>query len=83
MILDEPTRGVDVGAKAEIYNIMSNICNSGISIIMISSEMPEIIGMCNRVQVMCEGRITGELKKEELNEFEIMKLAVEREVVSS
>ena len=50
---------------------------------MISSEMPEIIGMCNRVQVMCEGRITGELKKEELNEFEIMKLAVEREVVSS
>lgn len=83
LILDEPTRGVDVGAKAEIYNIMSDICNSGISIIMISSEMPEIIGMCNRVQVMCEGRITGELKKEELNEFEIMKLAVEREVVSS
>lgn len=82
LILDEPTRGVDVGAKAEIYKIMSDICNSGISIIMISSEMPEIIGMCNRVLVMCEGRITGELQKEELNEFEIMKLAVTRETVS-
>ena len=83
LILDEPTRGVDVGAKAEIYQIMSDICNSGISIIMISSEMPEVIGMCSRVLVMCEGRITGELKKEELSEFEIMKLAVEREVEPS
>ena len=79
LILDEPTRGVDVGAKAEIYQIMSDICNSGISIIMISSEMPEIIGMCSRVLVMCEGCITGELKKEELNEFEIMRLAVQRD----
>lgn len=80
LILDEPTRGVDVGAKAEIYQIMSDICNSGISIIMISSEMPEVIGMCSRVLVMCEGRITGELQKEQMSEFEIMKLAVEREV---
>lgn len=79
LILDEPTRGVDVGAKAEIYKIMSHICNAGISIVMISSEMPEIIGMSNRAIVMCEGRITGELNQEEITELELMRLAVLRE----
>ena len=59
LILDEPTRGIDVGAKYEIYCIIADLAKQGKSIIMISSEMSEIIGMSNRVMVMCDGRITG------------------------
>ena len=71
-ILDEPTRGVDVGAKIEIYNIINKLAEEGVAIIMISSEMPEIIGMCDRVIVMRQGMITGEVDKESLSEQELI-----------
>lgn len=76
LILDEPTRGIDVGAKYEIYKIMEELAGEGIAIIMISSEMPEIIGMCDRVAVMSNGKITGILKKSEMTQEKIMTLAV-------
>ena len=75
MIFDEPTRGVDVGAKAEIYKIIAGIAKKGVGIIMISSDLPEIIGMSDRVIVMKEGRISGELKKDVLSEHAVMQLA--------
>jgi ABC-type sugar transport system, ATPase component len=73
--LDEPTRGVDVGAKSEIYAIMNKLAKEGMSIIMISSELPEIINMSDRIYVMCEGKITGCLGHEEVTQEKIMKLA--------
>ena len=76
LILDEPTRGVDVGAKAEIYEIMNELTKHGVSIIMISSELPEIINMSDRVYVMYEGRLTGCISYDEgLSQEAIMKLA--------
>ena len=75
LILDEPTRGVDVGAKFEIYTIMKNLAKAGVSVIMISSDLPEVIGMSDRVYVMREGKLSGELKKEELSEVNIMSYA--------
>lgn len=75
LILDEPTRGVDVGAKAEIYAIMNNLVKQGMAIIMISSELPEIINMCDNVCVIREGRKTGEIHHSELSQEKIMKLA--------
>jgi inositol transport system ATP-binding protein len=75
LILDEPTRGIDVGAKAEIHRLMSNLVQQGKAIIMISSELPEILGMSDRILVMHEGRITGELSREEANQDSIMKYA--------
>lgn len=75
LILDEPTRGVDVGAKSEIYAIMNQLVKQGMSIIMISSELPEIINMSDRIYVMCEGKVTGCLNHEEVNQEKIMKLA--------
>lgn len=68
MVFDEPTRGVDVGAKTEIYKTMNQLAESGVAIIMISSEMPEIIGMCDRVMVMHNGKISGEVNKDEMGE---------------
>ena len=68
LILDEPTRGIDVNAKSEFYSLMYNFVESGGSIIMISSEMPEIIGIADRVYVMKEGEIRGELMADELSE---------------
>lgn len=77
LIMDEPTRGIDVGAKAKIYNIMIDMAKQGIAIIMISSEMPELIGMSDRVVVMSGGRITGELEGEEAKSQQtILKLAL-------
>lgn len=76
LILDEPTRGIDVGAKAEIHRIMSNLAREGVAIIMISSELPEILGMSDRIIVMHEGRITGELSREEASQEKIMTLAI-------
>ncbi|QUH25841.1 ATP-binding cassette domain-containing protein [Serpentinicella alkaliphila] len=76
LILDEPTRGVDVGAKREIYDIINKFKQSGIGILMISSEIPEILGMSDRVLVMHEGRITGCLEREKANQESIMRLAV-------
>ena len=77
LILDEPTRGVDVGAKAEIYDIMNELTKQGVSIIMISSELPEIINMSDRVYVMYDGRITGCINWQDLSQEAIMKLATE------
>ena len=61
LIFDEPTRGIDVGAKSEIYKLLNDLAHQGKSIIMISSELPEILRMSHRIVVMCEGRVTGEL----------------------
>ena len=74
-ILDEPTRGIDVGAKYEIYEIINELSRRGKSVILISSEMGEIIGMSDRVMVMCEGRISGFLDREEATQENIMELA--------
>jgi len=75
LILDEPTRGIDVGAKYEIYTIMNRLVEEGMSIIMISSELPEILGMSDRIYVVCEGKITGELPIEQASQEKIMKMA--------
>lgn len=79
-IFDEPTRGIDVGAKAEIYQLMRRLSEQGKSIIMISSEMPELIGMCDRIIVMQNGGITGELDKDEFSQERILELAALKEV---
>ena len=76
LILDEPTRGIDVNAKYEIYELMYQLVLQGVTIIMISSELPEVIGMSDRVLVMCEGRMTGELGREELEQDRILKYAM-------
>ena len=78
VIMDEPTKGVDVGAKAEIYAIMGELAKKGYGIIMISSEMPEIIGMCDRIYVMCKGRITGCLNRNEATQESILQLSMEK-----
>ncbi|AST57039.1 D-ribose transporter ATP binding protein [Thermoanaerobacterium thermosaccharolyticum] len=75
LILDEPTRGIDVGAKYEIYTIMNRLTKEGKSIIMISSEMPELLGMADRIMVMCEGHLSGILDKKDATEEKIMRLA--------
>lgn len=77
LILDEPTRGVDVGAKSEIYSIMNELAKQGMSIIMISSEMPEIINMSDRIYVMANGKVRGCLNHAEVTQETIMKLAAE------
>ncbi len=79
LIFDEPTRGIDVGAKSEIYTLMNELARSGKSIIMISSELVEILRMSDRVLVMCEGKKTGELDISEANQEKIMQLATRRE----
>ncbi|PAT01718.1 ABC transporter ATP-binding protein [Candidatus Izimaplasma bacterium ZiA1] len=77
LILDEPTRGIDVGAKFEIYTLINELISSGLSIVLISSELPEILGMSDRVYVLNEGRIAGELPIEEANQENIIQLATE------
>ena len=78
VIMDEPTKGVDVGAKAEIYGIMGDLAKQGYAIILISSEMPEILGMADRIVVMCNGRKTGELSREEATQEVILGLSMEK-----
>lgn len=78
IIMDEPTRGVDVGAKAEIYRIMRQLADRGLAVLMISSEMPEVIGLADRVYVMREGVITGQLKADEIDEQRIVQLATQK-----
>jgi ribose transport system ATP-binding protein len=78
-IFDEPTRGIDIGAKSEIYTLMDELVKQGKSIIMISSELPEVLRMSDRVLVMCEGRKTGELDISEATQENIMQLATMRE----
>ena len=77
LIMDEPTRGIDVGAKYEIYQIMIELTRQGKSIIMISSEMPELIGMSHRILVMCAGKMTGEVSDEEATQENIMSMATQ------
>ncbi len=74
LILDEPTRGIDVGAKFEIYTIMNELAAQGRGVVMVSSEMPELLGMCDRIYVMNEGRILGELSRAEATQERIMSL---------
>ena len=79
LLLDEPTRGIDVGAKAEIYQMISRLAGQGIGIIVISSELPEIIGISDRILTLCEGRITGEFSKEEATQEKLLYAATLRE----
>ncbi|OSP53447.1 sugar ABC transporter ATP-binding protein [Pseudoruegeria sp. SK021] len=75
LIFDEPTRGIDVGAKQEIYGLMRELSNAGVAIVMISSEMPELLGMSDRVIVLCEGRVAGELGKADFDQEKVLRLA--------
>ena len=75
IIFDEPTRGIDVAAKVEIYNLMNKLKRSGIGVMFVSSELPEVLGMSDRIIVMCSGRITGELSRDEATQEKIMELA--------
>jgi ribose transport system ATP-binding protein len=83
LLLDEPTRGIDVGAKQEIYRLMEELARSGVAILFVSSEMEEVLGMSDRTLVMHEGRITGELARHELSEEAIMHLATGRAPVAA
>ncbi len=83
LIFDEPTRGIDVGAKSEIYRLLNDLARQGKAIIMISSELPEILRMSHRILVMCEGRITGELPAGEATQERIMTFATQRESVAA
>ena len=76
LILDEPTRGIDVGAKAEIYTIINDLAKRGLAVILISSEMPEVMNMSDRMMIMNEGRITGELNHTEYSQELILKYAM-------
>ena len=78
LVLDEPTRGIDIGAKVEIYRLINELTAKGISVLLISSEMPEVMGMSDRIIVMHEGRITGELIREEFSEEQIITYAIGR-----
>ena len=75
LILDEPTRGIDVGAKYEIYCLIKEMLDEGTTVIMVSSELPELIGMCDRIYIMAEGKITGQVGKEEMTQKLIMEYA--------
>ena len=75
IILDEPTRGIDVGAKRDIYLLLGNLVQQGKAVIMISSEIPELMGICDRIMVMCEGNYSGEVTREEFTQERIMTLA--------
>ena len=79
LILDEPTRGIDVGAKYEIYCIIEELAREGRAVIMISSEMDELIGMSDRIMVMCDGRVTGFVEGEDMTQEKIMSLATQFE----
>jgi L-arabinose transport system ATP-binding protein len=76
LILDEPTRGIDVGAKAEIYSLLDELANQGIAIMLISSELPEILGLSDRIYVMQNGRISGELSRKNATEEKVLALAL-------
>ena len=78
LIFDEPTRGIDVGAKEEIYRLLNDLAESGKSIIMISSELPEILRMSHRIVVMSEGRVTGTLDASEATQEQVMHYATLR-----
>jgi ribose transport system ATP-binding protein len=77
VVFDEPTRGIDVGSKVEIYNIMNELKRAGIGVIFVSSEMPEVLGMADRILVMCNGRITANLDVRKTNQEEILRYATQ------
>ena len=79
ILFDEPTRGIDIGAKVEIYQIMNELKKKGVGVLFISSEMEEVLGMSDRILIFCDGRITGELSQEEANQENILKLATRYE----
>src|ERR1700761_4301735 len=83
LFFDEPTRGIDVGAKSEIYKLLRSLADEGKAIVMISSELPEVLRMSDRIVVMCEGRITGELTSSEATQERIMHLATQRETLKT
>src|SRR5260370_29950016 len=78
MIFDEPTRGVDVGARSELYALLDQLAGAGVAVLMISSDLEEVLGMSDRVLVLHEGRLAGELSRAELSEEAIMQLATGR-----
>jgi ABC-type sugar transport system ATPase subunit len=75
LFLDEPTRGIDVGAKVEIYNIMNDLVDQGVCVVMVSSELPEVLGMSDRILVIHEGRLTGSFSREEATQEKVMRYA--------
>ena len=83
LIFDEPTRGIDVGAKEEIYALMRRLSDRGAAIIMISSEMPELLGMSDRILVLAKGRVAGELSKDQFDQERVLRLASGLEVVGT
>src|SRR5262249_28739404 len=78
LLLDDPTRGVDVGAKAELYRLMEQLCREGLGIIVTSCELPELLTVCDRILVLCEGRLTAEFTRAEATEQRIMEAATLR-----
>ena len=82
VIFDEPTRGIDVAAKVEIYNLMNRLKQSGIGVMFVSSEMPEVMGMSDRIIVMCDGRITGEFMIEDATQDKILTKATQFEKIN-
>jgi ABC-type sugar transport system ATPase subunit len=79
LLLDDPTRGIDVGAKAEIYELIDRLCRDGLAILFTSSELPELLAVCDRILVLCEGRLTAELGRGEFSEAAIMAAAMGEE----
>ncbi len=79
VIFDEPTRGIDVAAKVEIYNLMNQLKKEGIGVLFVSSEMPEVMGISDRIIVMCDGRVTGEIMAEDATQDQILKFATQFE----
>jgi len=76
LIIDEPTRGIDVGAKAEVYRTLAELVKEGMAVLMISSELPEVLGMADRVLVMHEGRISADIARADANEERVMSAAL-------
>lgn len=83
LLLDDPTRGIDVGAKAELYRVMDGLCREGLGILVTSSELPELLTLCDRILVLCEGRLTGEFSRHEATEQRIMEAATRRHVAAA
>lgn len=79
LLLDEPTRGIDIGAKAEIYQIIHSLAASGIAVIVVSSDLMEVMGISDRILVLCEGAVSGELARAEANESNLLQMALPRQ----
>jgi rhamnose transport system ATP-binding protein len=75
LIIDEPTRGIDIGTKAEVHRLLTELVKQGVAVLMISSEMPEVLQISDRILVLCEGRLIDEFSREEANETSIMRAA--------